>query len=389
MHSFAHDFSGFDVVAFSTPSSMTYPLVRQSRFVSRYDQDTLVIAGGVHASMYPAQTLLDLKVDALCVGEGDLTMREILERAHTRDFSKIPGICYPSSSGPVFTEPRKLLEDINDLPYPARHLLPVDDLIMSNRLATTDLRMTHIMFSRGCPYSCYFCAAPQKKVQYRTGENIRRELETLIAQYQISGFSIVDDNSIINKENLSEICDSITDLNLKWITVSRVDTITVQVLRAMKKAGCIEIAFGVESGSDAILAAMNKRISTKDIVDAIELTHSMGIGVKVFLIHGFPGENGQTTQQTIDLLRIVADKIQRISLFRFVPLPGSFVYRNHKQFDLHIDDDGDYSSVDWSRYHIHHNNYHWWGSQQDFATMNLAFNELRSFIQSKWPSRFE
>ncbi len=383
------DLSAFDIVVFSTPSSVTYPTIKQARFNSHYKEGVLIAVGGVHASMYPAQTLLDLQVDVIGVGEGEITILEIIDEINTRRFSKIQGVCYLSNLTPTFTQPRPLLANIDDLPFPARHLMQADDLIMSNRLANTDLKMTHIMLSRGCPYSCYFCAAPQKKVQFRTGKSIRTELELLISTYGINGFSVVDDNSIINKNTLSDICSAISDLHLNWNTVSRVDMITPGILKSMKEAGCIEIAFGVESGSNDILRAMNKGINTKKILDAIELTYSLGIGVKVFLIHGFPGENIQTTKQTIGLLKKVANKIQRISLFRFVPLPGSYIYKNPKKFDLHIEDEQNYSSVDWNRYHIHHNNFHWWGSHQDYQEMNIAFDELKSFVQSYWSSRFE
>jgi len=382
------DFQEFDIVAFSTPSSVTYPLVKACRFTSVYSESCLIVVGGIHASIYPQQTLLDLKADIVSLGEGEITILEIIDKFKTRNFEKIQGICYLLNSNPVFTHPRPLLDNIDVLPFPARHLLDQDDFIINNRLAKTDLRMTHIMFSRGCPFSCNYCAAPQKKVQYRSGENIRKELVLLKKEYGIEGFSIVDDNSIINKKKLSEICNSIADLGLKWITLSRVDTVDKNILEQMRDAGCIEIAFGAESGSQKILNAMNKKISTEQIIVAVKMAHSVKIDVKLFLVHGYPGENAETTKETLNLLEKVAPLIHRVSLFRFVPLPGSYVYHNYKNFNLNINDE-DYASVDWSKYHIHNNNYHWWGTKDDFDEMNTAYEKLSSFVQATWPSRHE
>ena len=114
------------------------------------------------------------------------------------------------------------------------------------------------MFSRGCCFSCRFCACQPKKVRFRTGKNIRSELEFLKEKYGIKGFSTVDDNSIINKEILYNICDCIKDLNLKWNTLSRVDMVEYDKLKVMRESGCIEIKYGIESGSQKILDLMDQ-----------------------------------------------------------------------------------------------------------------------------------
>lgn len=377
----------FDIVAFSTPSSVAYPAIKKARFASIYKEDALILVGGVHASLYPEETLIDLEADVVGIGEGDITLPEILEKYDTRDFHGIRGICYVGDSKPVLTAQRPLVQDIDHLPFPARHLMDTEDLILTDRLAKTDLRMTHIMLSRGCPFSCHFCAAPQKTVQYRSGNNVRSELSALISEYGIQGFSVVDDNSMINRKVIVDICHSISDLGLKWSTVSRVDTVDAHTLELMKNAGCIEIAFGVESGSEQLLRAMNKNISVDQILQAVTQAYSVGIGVKIFLVHGFPGENRQTTGETIHLLEKMGDMVQRVSLFRFVPLPGSHVYRNRKRYGLHIDDAQGYALMDWTRFHIHHNDYHWWGTLDDFEVMNESYQRLECLVRSRWPSR--
>jgi len=174
------------------------------------------------------------------------------------------------------------------------------------------------------------------------------------------------------------ICECIGNLGLKWSTLSRVDTVDYDSLEIMHDAGCIEIKFGVESGSETILKAMGKGISVNQIYNAIKMTHSIGIRVKVFIIHGYPGENMETTQETIAMLSNLSGMIERVSLFRFVPLPGSCVYDQAKENRLIITEN------DWSSCHIHHNPNHWWGDEEDFVAVEKSFRLLDKFIFEKW-----
>ncbi len=118
------------------------------------------------------------------------------------------------------------------------------------------------------------------------------------------------------------------------------------------------------------------------------MARQAGIKVKLFLIHGYPGENLNTTRETIRLLDELAGDIERVSLFRFVPLPGTYVYDHPEEFDLHGTDRDPGWDGDWSRYHIHHNHLHWWGSDQDFSLVQRGYEELRGRVDRLWPERF-
>jgi len=252
---------------------------------------------------------------------------------------------------------------------------------MSNRLAGTDVRMAHIMLSRGCPFSCFFCAVTQKKLQYRSGASAKMELEYLKCKYRIRGFAIVDDNFVVNKRAVRDVCESIGNLGLRWSALSRVDTINYELLEAMKDAGCIELKFGIESGSERILQAMGKNISCNQIRQAVTLASSIGIRVKAFLVHGFPGENIESTKETISLLKEIGHMIDRISLFRFVPLPGSHVFRNARVYRLNLPG----CIEEWEKFHIYNNNYHWWGDKNDFRQVeSSSYEELEEFVEKNW-----
>jgi anaerobic magnesium-protoporphyrin IX monomethyl ester cyclase len=383
------DLRRFDAVGYSLSSSATYGVIKRARETSQYSHGKLIMAGGVHANLYPESTLLDLRPHVVGFGEGEQTILDLLAAWPSGRFDDIPGVCFQRGGKPVRTAPRAVERNIDHLPLPARHLLPMEDLVMTDRLAGTDVRMAHTMFSRGCPYACRFCAVAKSVIQYRSGASARRELLQLKDDYDIGGFAIVDDNFIINRHKVLDICESIADLDLQWSALSRVNTVNAHLLAMLRYAGCIEIKFGMESGSARILEAMRKNIRPEQITAAVRAAKRAGISVKLFLVHGFPGEDLQTSRETIALLQQLAPLIDRASLFRFVPLPGTYVYEHPEEYALRgTDRDTDWDG-DWSRYHIHHNARHWWGSERDFAQVQQGYDELATIVREYWPDRHD
>jgi anaerobic magnesium-protoporphyrin IX monomethyl ester cyclase len=378
------DLSSYDAIGFSLASSATYGLMLEARRNSAIRGDALIMVGGVHCNFYPKSSLTDFAAHIAADGESEEIISALLDRAGSRNFSDVPGVLW-NNGGQILKNPhRPLMRDIDDLPNPARHLLPRDDIVLTDRLAGTDMRMAHVMFSRGCPFPCSFCAAGQTRIQYRSGASARKELEELIDHYQIEGFSIVDDNFIVNKQKVADICDSIADLGLRWSALSRVDTVDAPLLERMARSGCIEIKYGMESGSEPLLRAMRKNTKRARIRQAVQQTVDAGIAAKVFIIHGFPGETARTTFETIELLDELGDIVSRASLFRFVPLPGTEVYGNPERYGItgtHLQAGWD---GDWSKFHIHHNTRRWWGTDEQWAEVESSYDMLRSFIEERW-----
>lgn len=381
------DLRSFDAVGFSISSSATYGVLKAARESALIEPNALVMAGGVHANFYPERTLLDYRADVVGVGECEETILELLAESQTRRFERIAGVCYLDNGAPVRTPARPIARDIDHLPVPARHLLPVEDIVMEDRLAKTDVRMAHVMFSRGCPFPCRFCAVAQSVMQYRSGASARHELEHLIDEFEIDGFAIVDDNFIINRHKVLDICEQIEPLGLQWSALSRVNTVNPDLLAALRSAGCIELKFGMESGSPRILEAMRKKIKPEGIREAVHDAAAAGINVKLFLIHGFPGEDLESSRETMALLEDLAPLVERVSLFRFVPLPGTYVYNNPGEFGLRGTDRDPGWDGDWSRFHIHHNNHHWWGTAEEFAQVDAGYSELAAMVEALWPDR--
>jgi radical SAM superfamily enzyme YgiQ (UPF0313 family) len=379
------DLTGYDAVGFSLASSATYGLMLQARRESPLAAAALVMVGGVHCNFYPESSLTDFDASVAAYGESEDTILDILGRAGRREFAGIPGILWRDTDGLVHKNPaRPLMRDIDQLPLPARHLLPAGNVVMSDRLAGTDLAMAHVMFSRGCPFPCSFCAAGQSRIQYRSGQSARTELEHLIGAYGIQGFSIVDDNFIVSKAKVADICDQVSGLGLRWSALSRVDTVSPALLAKMAASGCIEVKYGMESGSESLLRAMRKNTTRAKIRAAVHATTDAGIAAKAFIIHGFPGENERTTNETISLLTELAPSIARVSLFRFVPLPGTQVYKQPEEYGIqgtHLQPGWD---GDWSAFHIHHNDRRWWGTDTEWAQVESSYKRLRDFIGETW-----
>lgn len=380
----AHDLAEFDAVGFSLASSATYGLLRDARDNSILAEDALVMVGGVHCNFYPIESLTDFRAHVAATGESEETILELLDRASSKDFTGVAGCLWMNGTQLRRERPRPLLRDIDTLPLPARHLLPSDDFVMSDRLAGTDTRIAHVMFSRGCPFPCSFCAAGQTRIQYRSGSSARRELVSLVDNYHIEGFAIVDDNFVVNKRKVGDICDNIADLGLRWSALSRVDTVDSALLEKMAAAGCIEVKYGMESGSESLLRAMRKNTTRAQIKNAVTMAVDAGIAAKVFVIHGYPGETAATTDETISLLTEMGDLLSRVSLFRFVPLPGTQVYQEAAVNGVrgtHLASDWD---GNWSKFHIHHNNLRWWGSTREWNEVESSYQRLHTFVEENW-----
>lgn len=383
------DLSVFDVVAFSISASATFNMFMECRESSQFKSSHLFIAGGVHVNLFPEQTLRDLKPDAIGIGEGETTTVELVSQHATRRFDKVAGVGYLDPQGKfVRTAPRKISKIIDGFAFPSRHLLPVEDFIMTDRMSNTDIRMTHIAPGRGCPFPCRYCASAQTRVQYRTGADIRLELEHLMDTYGVQGFAVVGNDFILSKNNVYDIAQAITPLKLQWATLSRVDRVDKEVLGAMASSGCHELEFGVESGSQKILDAMDKRATLEQAEAALRLTYESGIKNKVFLVHGYLGEDRQSTEETMAFLDRVGKWIERVSLFRFVPLPGTYVYNHAIELNIRGIPGRSGWDGDWGKFHIHHNHHHWWGSKDEFAQLTTQFWRLSAFVEERWPSRF-
>ncbi len=291
------------------------------------DGNTKVIMVGPHASALPEETLLAAKgmVDAICIGEYDFTVRDVILAGD--DLSSVKGICYMDNGVPRTTEPRPLIQDLDTLPFPAWHHLDLMKYFDGGKLHP----YIDIFSGRGCPHTCMFCLWPQvmhgRKIRLRSPKNVVDEIEHDIAlcpQVTKTGeFFFEDDTFTVIKKNAMAICEEILRRNLK-ITFSvnaRTDTADEELFRSLKKAGCRELLVGFESGDQGMLDRMQKKETVEDAQRFMKLANKTGLDVHGCFVFGLPGETKETIEKTLDFALNLG--LHTVQFAGAVPFPGT------------------------------------------------------------------
>ena len=316
-------------------------LIKITKSVSPY---TFTVLGGPHVSFLPIKTLEECpQLDAVCIGEGEETVVDLAKTVECGgNLSNVRGIAYRSEGGIVKNPPRPLISDLDSLPFPARHLLPMNKYTILGKKSV----IGHLMTSRGCPFNCIFCSSSLlfgKKFRGRSPENVVDEMEHVISEYKARTIEFADDEFTLNRKRVEGICYEIRKrgLDVFWACSSRVDTISKDLLKKMKRAGCFLIYYGIESGSQRILNFIRKGITIDKVIRAIKWTKEVGIKTLGSFIIGFPGETEEDIKKTISL----AKKL-RLDYAQFAiatPYPGTELYDLAKR-------EGMLETEDWSQY---------------------------------------
>ena len=223
------------------------------------------------------------------------------------------------------------------------------------------------------------------KIRYRDKQLIVKELANLKSTYNIEGFSIIDDCFLTNKEKAIEICEFITisKLNLVWSLAARVDHIDDEILKVLSKAGCIEIKFGIETGSNELLSKMKKGITIEMAEEAIRKTKEQGIGVKLFIITGLPGESDKTHKETVDFLKKMKNEnlVNRVSLLRYTPLAGSYIYDYPDKFGINRHA---LKIENFDKMFLYKKSYDWWNDRQRLKKCNNWYDDIQKVIEENW-----
>jgi radical SAM superfamily enzyme YgiQ (UPF0313 family) len=313
----------------------TYPKAR--RLAARLKQElpqAIFVCGGVHATAKPQETIRELKVDYLVYAEGERSMSQLvrcLESGSHGEISGIKGLYYWKDGEVAYTGPPELIEDLDSIPFPARHLLDFRPYLAPPGMIRGHAmeRITTVFTSRGCPYPCIYCAShivQGKKIRRRSVPNVIAELEGLVKNYGIRGFYICDDLVTGDRDWMLEFSRQLSakNLGLRWACQARVDRVDEEMLRLMKQAGCVQLDFGVESGSDKTLKTMKKKASAEEGRSAFALMHAMKMRACATFIIGFPGETEEDMEETYGLAKAInAD----YTVFYFLtPYPGTAIY---------------------------------------------------------------
>ena len=302
--------------------------------------DIITLMGGPHVSFDSKNTLaLYPKIDIIVKGEGEATVPELLEVINNRGkWHTIPGIVFKEKDQIRTTAPRPFIQDLDALPQPARHLLPMA------RYQALGYPVS-IITSRGCPNQCIFCLGRRmvgQKVRFRSAGNIADEIEGLCS-LGISAINIADDLFTASKRRVTALCNEFIKrkLDISWSAFSRVNTIDTQTLKLMKSAGCRSVSFGIESGNPGMLKRVKKGITIAQARKASLACQEAGINGHASFMVGLPGETFETMNDSLKLQKEL--KIE--SAFHFLsPFPGTAVRDDIADYDLEI------LTHDWDQY---------------------------------------
>lgn len=317
-----------DVLGIGT-MSVTYPAALKIAAISKeLNPKCVTVLGGPHPTALPDEVLNHNLVDFVVRGEGEDTIVELCDvlRKAGKDFQSIDGLSFKKDGGIVHNKERKLIEDLDRLPFPARDLVMFKDLYLY-----PNNRMNSLIASRGCPYDCTFCQARflwKRRVRFRSVENIIQELKEIKGAYHPEKATFWDDSFTVKKQFVIDLCRRMREEKIYfeegWNCETRVDIVDKELLRVMKDGGCSEVYIGIESGSEKILKAIHKNISVEQVLKAANLLNRMGFTWLAFFMIGFPDETRDDIELTKKLMRKL--KADRINLCIFTPYPGSELY---------------------------------------------------------------
>jgi anaerobic magnesium-protoporphyrin IX monomethyl ester cyclase len=330
-------------VHFSGWSSMAYDI---ASMVKRIDKNIVTYLDGPHPSARPEDCVAHPDVDFAIVKEPEFTVFELideLERGNRQNFGKVKGIAYKENGKVTVTPSRLAIQDLDALPFPARHLLPMDAYFAAVKKYPLRGEISKpwatMITSRGCPNRCVFCSihiVNGREWRCRSPENVVDEIEQLVKTYHVKQIDFNDDNMTLNKKRVEVICDLIVKrgLDFEWFTPNgvRADALDENLLRKMKKSGCKKIRVAPESGVQRVVnQIIKKNLDLKAVEKAIVLCKKLGIKVGCFFVIGVIGETKDDIKQSIKY----AYKLRQLGADRFyfsiaTPTYGTELYEQAK-----------------------------------------------------------
>jgi anaerobic magnesium-protoporphyrin IX monomethyl ester cyclase len=344
-----------DLLGITATSPIFHKAVDLAKELKKRGFEPPIVIGGEHLNIFKKDALHDC-FDYGFFGESDKTFVQFLNiiENNSRDFGSLKGFIYRNDGNVIQTEPSDKIENLDELEFPAMHLLRHDKYIM------TFAKFKHrqylpIMATRGCPFKCVFCSEPltNPHVRYRSPKNIVDELEKWAKELKITHFFFMDSNLTLKKKQAEGVCEEIIkrNLNITFEGWTRANLINKELLSLLKQAGLIRISYGIESGDPDILKIIKKEVSHKDMLNAFKITEELGVEPACSVMLGLPGETKKSVEKTIEFVKSIPQILY--SNFSIAnPYPGTEMYewaRTGKYgIQLHINDYSEYRRYDHS-----------------------------------------
>ena len=277
------------------------------------------VVGGPHLTYYPRESLTHKSIDYVVIGDGVQTTAELANALEKGTLvSNVLGLGWKKAGKPVLNRPRPLLNNLDELPLPARHLLPNEKYF---NFLSRRKNYTVLYTESGCPGKCIFCDIGRAKFRFKSASRVLEELEECYYKYKVREFQFYDGNFVTNKKRVTEICQGMRErgLDMSWTVEARADMVTRPLLEEMKKAGCYRIQYGIETGNAHIMEVIKKMETKEQISAAVKLTKDVGISVLGFFILGLPEETEETMEETVQFMLSLPLDYASIALARSYP----------------------------------------------------------------------
>lgn len=328
-----------DIVGITSTTVAFHRALQLAQAIKKNKKDMPVIIGGPHVSCLPKYAMSFDCFDAAVYGEGEYTMLELVNAIKSgKGIKDIPGIVYRENGEIKLSKPREYIKDLDELPYPARHLLPDKNLYNPPPMNYLKKPVLSVVTSRGCPNQCNFCdkAVFGNRFRCHSAKRVVDEIEFLIKEFGAKEISIVDDTFTVNKERVFEFCRLLKERNIKinWNARVSENTITKEMLTEMRKAGCWYIEIGIETGNPEVLKFIRKGTTLERMREIVTWANKLGMIVKGFFIIGHQIDTDETIRQTIEFAKSIP--LTDIVATILTPFPNTEVHRIAEQYGRFI-----------------------------------------------------
>jgi len=331
-------------------SAKIYDVLNICKIAKNTLKDVVTVIGGAHPTAAYEEVLKDPNLDFVALGEGEYTLLDLVKYQEKKvNIDNIDGIAY-KKGGVICLNPKtKYIENLDELPMPARHLLKMDKYLSTSspHSGIKQSPFTSILTSRGCPFKCGFCVIRYLwggKPRYRSAENVLNEIEFLVNTYHIKELHFEDDNFTADRERTVKILNGIIDkgwnISLNSPSGLAIHKLDGELLRLMKKAGYYSISIAIESGDKDVLKLMNKPVDLEKAKNLIKTIRDIGLKSKGFFILGYPGETKEQMNRTIDFAANAG--LDWVIFFIATTIPGSGIEKICKENNWFVDKDLDY-----------------------------------------------
>jgi len=321
-----------EIIGFTSTTPMIKNTIKTARKLKKELPNTIIIIGGSHVSALPKRTLSFNFFDIGIRGEGEITTLELIksiEKYGLKKLKHIKGIVYRKGKNIIITSARPLIENLDKLPFPARHLLPPLEKYKPTPASYIKLPQAQVITSRGCPSNCTFCdhSVFGSTYRFRSVKNVFDEIEELINVYGMRDLKFFDDTFTMIPNRVYEICNEFKKrkIDIQWCTLTKVNLVNKKMLKRMKDAGCWQVLFGLESMDEKILASLKKGTTVKQNISAVKWAHEVGLSVRADFLIGTPLENINSIKKTLNEAKKLNMDFAHFN--KFTPYPGTELYK--------------------------------------------------------------